>query len=133
MKRIALHAIKLYQLARFVSPPRCRFYPSCSDYMYQSIERFGLFRGTWLGVKRLSKCHPWHEGGVDEVPPRESRGNVISLEERRRQGRLLHPGAGLSGAAGEARSSQSGAGSQYGRSKRAEQPGERRLKSREHP
>lgn len=120
MKRIALLAIKLYQLTRFISPPRCRFYPSCSDYMHQSIERFGLLKGIWNGIKRLSKCHPWHEGGVDEVFVEEP-GNVIDMEKRRQQARSTHLDAG-----------QSGAASQYGRSKRADQLGRRRLKSREH-
>ena len=46
----------------------CRFYPSCSEYAETSIERFGVIRGTILTIGRLLKCHPWHVGGVDEVP-----------------------------------------------------------------
>jgi len=49
-------------------PSACRFYPSCSEYMRESIERFGAGRGLWLGVKRLGRCHPFSAGGVDPVP-----------------------------------------------------------------
>jgi putative membrane protein insertion efficiency factor len=61
--------IRAYQ--RFISPllgDRCRFYPSCSQYMLQAIERHGAFRGVYLGVRRLLRCHPWNPGGFDEVP-----------------------------------------------------------------
>ena len=61
--------VRLYQ--RFVSPltpPSCRFYPSCSAYAVTSLTRFGPVRGTWLAVRRLGRCHPWNPGGVDPVP-----------------------------------------------------------------
>lgn len=69
MKILALYALKVYRL--FVSPflgMRCRFYPTCSLYVCQAIEKYGLARGIFLGVKRLLKCHPFHEGGIDPVP-----------------------------------------------------------------
>lgn len=69
MKRIFLALIQGYQ--RLVSPlfpPSCRFYPSCSEYTYQAIEKYGALRGGWLGVRRISRCHPWNEGGYDPVP-----------------------------------------------------------------
>lgn len=69
MKRIFILIVKGYQL--LISPllgNNCRFYPSCSHYMIQAIERFGIVKGVYLGLKRLSKCHPWHEGGMDPVP-----------------------------------------------------------------
>ena len=47
----------------------CRFYPSCSQYALTAIERHGVFRGGWLAVSRLFRCHPWNPGGVDHVPP----------------------------------------------------------------
>lgn len=56
---------------RFISPllgERCRFYPSCSQYMLNAIERHGPVRGVYLGAWRLLRCHPWHPGGFDEVP-----------------------------------------------------------------
>ncbi|MGO2234515.1 MAG: membrane protein insertion efficiency factor YidD [Marinomonas sp.] len=69
MKRIFILIVKCYQF--LISPllgNNCRFYPSCSHYMIQAIERYGIFKGMYLGLKRLSKCHPWHEGGMDPVP-----------------------------------------------------------------
>jgi putative membrane protein insertion efficiency factor len=69
MARAVAFLIRLYQ--RFVSPllgPRCRFYPSCSNYALQAVQQFGTLRGTWLTVKRLLRCHPWHPGGYDPVP-----------------------------------------------------------------
>jgi putative membrane protein insertion efficiency factor len=49
-------------------PSACRFYPTCSDYMREAIEIHGPTQGVWLGLKRLSRCHPFHEGGFDAVP-----------------------------------------------------------------
>ena len=69
MKRVVLALIRLYQntLSR-VLPPTCRFYPSCSQYTYEAIARYGFLQGGWLGVKRIARCHPFNPGGYDPVP-----------------------------------------------------------------
>lgn len=46
----------------------CRYLPSCSEYAYESIEEHGTIKGTWMSLRRLGRCHPWHEGGFDPVP-----------------------------------------------------------------
>ncbi|MEM7281598.1 MAG: membrane protein insertion efficiency factor YidD [Pseudomonadota bacterium] len=69
MRTIVLSLIRLYQ--KVISPitgQNCRFYPSCSHYGHQAIQRHGVVKGGWLTIKRLAKCHPWHPGGVDDVP-----------------------------------------------------------------
>jgi uncharacterized protein len=70
MKRILLFLIEAYRLA--LSPvlgANCRFYPTCSAYAAEAIEKHGALRGAWLALRRITKCHPWHPGGVDPVPP----------------------------------------------------------------
>ncbi|MFA7059494.1 MAG: membrane protein insertion efficiency factor YidD [Pedobacter sp.] len=69
LKSITLLVIRLYQkILSPILPPACRFYPSCSEYSRESILRHGLFRGGWLTLIRLCKCHPFHPGGYDPVP-----------------------------------------------------------------
>ena len=69
IRALALLLLKCYK--RFISPclpHACRFEPTCSVYMYQAIQKRGLFRGLFLGIKRLLRCHPFCEGGIDPVP-----------------------------------------------------------------
>lgn len=68
LKEFCLKLIKIYQFFSKMSPPNCRFTPTCSRYTYEAIERFGIFKGIYLGIKRISKCHPFHKGGYDPVP-----------------------------------------------------------------
>ena len=68
MKKALLIIIKIYQ--KFISPsfsPSCRFYPTCSDYSYGSIEKHGIFKGGWYSIIRILKCHPYHHGGFDPI------------------------------------------------------------------
>ncbi len=71
MKKTLITAISFYQ--NFISAligPCCRFHPTCSEYTKEAIELHGLLRGSWLSLKRLSKCHPFGPSGLDRVPPR---------------------------------------------------------------
>ena len=68
MRRLVAALLRLYKLVISpMLPPACRFYPTCSDYTRQAVERYGVVRGLWMGVKRLSRCHPFHAGGFDPV------------------------------------------------------------------
>jgi hypothetical protein len=72
--RVLLAGIRFY--SRAISPalpPRCRFYPTCSAYAAEAVERHGAARGSWLALRRLVRCAPWHPGGVDLVPGTEHR------------------------------------------------------------
>jgi putative membrane protein insertion efficiency factor len=72
LKKIFTFPIKLYQW--FISPilgPTCRYSPSCSHYMLQAIDEWGIFRGTWIGLKRIGRCHPWGGHGDDPVPKKK--------------------------------------------------------------
>jgi putative membrane protein insertion efficiency factor len=66
--RIAIALIRGYQKAFAWTPPRCRFFPSCSQYTLEAVERRGLGAGLWLGARRVARCHPWNPGGFDPVP-----------------------------------------------------------------
>lgn len=69
MKRLMILLIRFYR--KFISPlkpPTCRFYPTCSTYALQAYQKYGFWKGTYLTVRRLLKCHPFHPGGYDPLP-----------------------------------------------------------------
>ncbi len=69
MKFLPMGLIRVYQVVVApILPPACRFDPSCSEYMRQAIDKFGVVQGAYLGVKRILRCHPWHPGGADPIP-----------------------------------------------------------------
>ncbi|TRY28902.1 membrane protein insertion efficiency factor YidD [Aliiglaciecola sp. M165] len=74
LRTIPIGLIRLYQ--KWLSPligPSCRFHPTCSQYAIEAIQRHGFFVGSYLAVKRIGKCHPFHPGGVDQVPEKPSK------------------------------------------------------------
>ncbi|TQS74333.1 membrane protein insertion efficiency factor YidD [Ornithinibacillus gellani] len=74
MKYLFIGIIKFYQKAISpFKPPTCRFYPSCSAYGLEALKRFGAIKGGYLTIKRISKCHPFHKGGVDLVPEKKEK------------------------------------------------------------
>jgi putative membrane protein insertion efficiency factor len=70
VKQVVLFFLRVYQ--KYLSPlkgaPTCRFYPTCSQYAVEAVTKYGAAKGTWLAVKRVLKCHPFHPGGHDPVP-----------------------------------------------------------------
>ena len=82
MKKILILLIRFYQ--KFISPmfpAKCRFYPTCSQYTLEAIKEYGAMKGTYLGIKRILKCHPFHEGGYDPIPKRENKNSEGKKEE----------------------------------------------------
>jgi len=74
MKTLLLALIRGYQyLLRPLLGAHCRFAPSCSEYAFEAVDRHGAARGVWLALKRISRCHPYHPGGHDPVPPLHTR------------------------------------------------------------
>lgn len=85
MKSILIKLIVVYQY--IISPlvgPSCRFTPTCSDYAIEAVAEHGILRGLWLAIRRLGRCHPWREGGIDLVP------NATTATTHTHKGRCHH-------------------------------------------
>lgn len=67
-RRLGVALVRLYQRTTWWMPPTCRYTPSCSEYTRIAIERHGLLKGSWLGLRRIARCHPFRPGGHDPVP-----------------------------------------------------------------
>lgn len=69
MKKLIILAVRFYRTCISpLFPPTCIYTPTCSQYMIDAVNKYGAVKGFWMGVKRISRCHPWHEGGYDPVP-----------------------------------------------------------------
>jgi uncharacterized protein len=82
LTRVTVLLLRGYRL--LVSPlygAVCRYYPSCSAYALQAVETHGAWRGSWLAVRRLARCHPWAPGGVDPVPPSRTVGSAGTVPD----------------------------------------------------
>jgi putative membrane protein insertion efficiency factor len=79
--RAGVRAIRAYQVVMAGSTPRCRFAPTCSEYTREAIEAHGFGRGTWMGIKRVGRCHPWHPGGHDPVPRPSNARRAVPADE----------------------------------------------------
>jgi putative membrane protein insertion efficiency factor len=72
VKKAFIALIRFYQVVISpIKPPSCRFYPTCSHYGLEAVQRFGALKGGWLTIRRIFKCHPFHPGGIDPVPDKQ--------------------------------------------------------------
>ena len=93
MKPLLLLILRGYQLG--ISPmlgQSCRFYPTCSNYAIEAIREYGAAKGSLMAGKRICKCHPWHPGGIDLVPPKSGKKNLDDVDEKS----TSHPTSNLS-------------------------------------
>jgi uncharacterized protein len=94
MKKICLFAVRAYQACLGpVFGGNCRFYPSCSNYACEAIERHGARHGSWLALRRVLRCHPFSPGGIDLVPEADDRAPVARMERGASDAKVTSRGA----------------------------------------
>jgi putative membrane protein insertion efficiency factor len=78
--------IRAWRLLSVHLPPRCRFHPSCSQYALEALTLHGAGRGSWLAIRRVGRCHPWHDGGLDPVPRPNVRSSLAASSRAAEEG-----------------------------------------------
>jgi uncharacterized protein len=86
LARMLMLPIRAWRLVSVHLTPRCRFHPSCSQYALDALALHGAGRGTWLALRRVGRCHPWHEGGLDPVPPPNARSPLTAPDRAAEEG-----------------------------------------------
>ena len=84
--RILMVPIRAWRLISVHLPPRCRFHPSCSQYALEALTLHGAGRGSWLAIRRVGRCHPWHDGGLDPVPRPNVRSSLAAPSRAAEEG-----------------------------------------------
>ncbi|MBC8207374.1 MAG: membrane protein insertion efficiency factor YidD [Kiritimatiellales bacterium] len=91
IRRFVIWLVRRYQGVSRCFPARCRFYPTCSDYTIEAVQKHGIVAGLWLSLRRICRCHRWNPGGVDPVPEARRRKPDVGLNDVNEQSDLTSP------------------------------------------
>ena len=86
LARLLMLPIRAWRLISVHLAPRCRFHPSCSQYALEALTLHGAGRGSWLAIRRVGRCHPWHDGGLDPVPQPNVRSSLAASSHAAEEG-----------------------------------------------